>query len=123
MENQEWKTRYTVFSEGYSFWSVETGREYYGGNLELVEVNQLVEVDEDGDEFVVEENTTDWLDRTFLDDKWGGKEIIELPEDLDCEFGNGLIHHGAWDSYDEAKEAYDNLITGEVKWDDIAQYN
>ena len=105
MEQNERKTHFYVFSEGHAF-SVDD-EVAYGGNLEIWEQ------DEDG-------NVLDYLDQTYISDKWGGQEIDFEGKEIFPEFTNGLINIGEFKTYDEAFEAYNLYIEeGTIKISDL----
>lgn len=111
--------KYYVFSEGYQIVDYKKHQNAYIGNIELRPVT--VELDEDGDVF-------DWEwsegneEQEYITDKWSGDLITDFPDDFydyHTEFTNGLINHGFFDTYEEAKKEFDAQITGEIKYNEL----
>ena len=113
MEN---KKGYYVFTEGYSA-NVDVGTVHLG-NLEIWP--RIGTWDEDCEVFEYEtDNDSDKWEQCYISDKWGGQEVLDIPEFAHLEFSNGLIDHGTFDTFEEAMEVYNRLSEGTIKFDEL----
>ena len=120
------RKEYYVYSEGYSFSCYETGGNKYGGSITMVEVMAHYEVHppEEGEDEEYWElqsyDIEDYIDDAYIEDKWGGKTIINIPETVEPEFTNGLIEVYFGEDIIEASNAYDEYVhEGEIDWSEL----
>ena len=110
------KKGYYVFTEGYSG-EGDIGTVYLG-NLEIWP--RIGTWDPDCEVYDWEtDNDDDFWKSTYISDKWGGKEVIDIPDYVHLEFSNGLIDHGTFDTKEEALEVYNKLSEGTIKFDEL----
>lgn len=110
--------KFQVYSEGHVNSNPLDYSEDYFGKLELREIE--IELDEDGEPHhswptCNHEHSLD----CYIEDKWKGRKLIDLPEDFYPEFANGYVEHGVFDTFAEAKALYEELSAGEITFNEF----
>ena len=111
--------KYYLFSEGYSAETDEGSVSL--GNLEIWPV--WCEQYDDEEELGLTSNA-DWDDiasfeHCYIDDKWGGRRVTNIPDYVEPVFANGLIQVDWYDTWEQAKEAFDEMSNGDVEFSEL----
>ena len=114
--------KYYLFSEGYGAETDEGSVSL--GNLEIWPVWCVQH--EDDDELELTSNA-DWDDiasfeQCYIDDKWGGRKVTDIPDDVEPMFTNGLIQVDWYDTWEEAKNEFDVMSNGEIEFENLDKW-
>ena len=113
--------KYYLFSEGYSAETDEGSVSL--GNLEIWPV--WCYIDEEGNLELTSEQDHDEYDAyesCYIDDKWGGRRVTQIPEYVEPTFANGLIQVDWFKTWEQAKEAFDEMSNGEIEFNELDKW-